>query len=337
MPLRYWYYCHRCEYRAYRYRNVKRCPHCGGNLVRDNGASGEHEHEPRLARPLILVTNDDGFESDGFWAVVEAVVPLGEVLVVAPDHQWSGAGRSMPPYVTGQFVKGTVEIEEQVVTAYAVDASPALAVVQGVTELAPRRPSLVVSGINSGANLGTEVTASGTVGAALEGGAFGIPSLAVSLEMDAAYHLTGDDSIDYTAARAFTRLFAERLLSHGMPYDVQALNVNIPSDATPDTPWWLARLSRRRYSLPQAPDRANGKGRPRYLQVYRPEEAEFDSDVWAVLVDRVVSVTPLSLDLTSQTDFGAFDACLRAESKACPEPQTKWLLPRTAPAPAMAS
>jgi 5'-nucleotidase len=268
---------------------------------------------------------------------VEAVLPLGEVLVVAPDRQWSGAGRAMPPYVTGQLVKATVEIEGQSVMAYAVDASPALAVVHGVTELAPRRPSLVVSGINSGANLGTEVTVSGTVGAALEAGAFGIRALAVSLEMDAAYHLSGDDSADYTAARAFTRLFAERLLTHGMPYDVQALNVNIPSDATPDTQWWLARLSRRRYYLPKAPDRANGRGRPGYLQVYKPEQAEYDSDVWAVLVDRVVSVTPLSLDLTSRTDFGAFEACLRADSRACPEAQSAWPVSRNDPAPAMAS
>jgi 5'-nucleotidase len=220
---------------------------------------------------------------------------------------------------------------------YAVDASPALAVVHGVTELAPRRPSLVVSGINSGANLATEVTASGTVGAALEGGAFGIPALAVSLEMDAAYHLTGDDSVDYTAARAFTRLFAERLLTYGMPYDVQALNVNIPSDATPETPWWLARLSQRRYYLPQAPDRANGQGRPGYLQIDKPEQAEFDSDVWAVLVDRVVSVTLLSLDLTSRTDFAALDTCYRAQSRTCLELQVQWLLPRAEAAPAVTS
>jgi 5'-nucleotidase len=208
-------------------------------------------------------------------------------------------------------------------------------VIHGVTELASRRPSLVISGINSGANLGTEVTVSGTVGAALEGGAFGIPSLAVSLEMDAAYHLTGDDSADYTAARAFTRLFAKRLLAHGMPYDVQALNVNIPSDATPDTPWWLARLSRRRYYLPQAPDRANGQGRPGYLQIYEPEQAEFDSDVWAVMVDRVVSVTPLSLDLTSRTDFGTLDSCFRDQSGTCPE--REWVLPITETALSAAS
>ena len=169
---------------------------------------------------------------------------------MAPDRQWSGAGRAMPPYVTGQLVEGTVQIEGQCVVAYAVDASPALAAVHGITELASRRPSPVVSGINSGANLGAEVTVSGTVGA------LGFPALAVSLAMDAAHHLSRDDSADYKAARAFTRLFAECLLSNGMPCDVQALDVNIPSDAT-------------------------------------PEQTQFDSDVWAVLVDRVVSVTPL--------------------------------------------
>jgi 5'-nucleotidase len=289
-----------------------------------------------MERPLILVTNDDGFESEGLWAAVEAVLPLGEVLVVAPDRQWSGAGRSMPPHVTGYLVQGTIELDDQPLMACALDASPALAVIHGVTELAPRCPSLVISGINFGANLGTEVTISGTVGAALEGGAFSIPAMAVSLEMDKAYHLTGNDGADWTAARAFTRLFAEHLLGHGLPYDVQALNINIPADATPDTPWWLARLSRRRYYLPQAPDRSNGQGRPGYTQALEPQQAELDSDVWAVLVDRVVSVTPLSLDLTSRTDFGALDSCLRNRSGVCLEPQEQWILPLAAPAPAMA-
>jgi 5'-nucleotidase len=290
-----------------------------------------------MERPLILVTNDDGFESEGLWVAVEAVLPLGEVLVVAPDRQWSGAGRSMPPHVTGHLVRDTIEFDGQPVTVCALDASPALAVVHGVIELAPRRPSLVVSGINSGANLGTEVTISGTVGAALEGGAFGIPAMAVSLEMDAAHHLTGDYDADYTAARAFTRLFAEQLLAYGLPYDVQALNINIPADATPDTSWWLACLSRRRYYLPKAPDRANGQGRPGYAQAVEGQQAELDSDVWALLVDRVVSVTPLSLDLTSRTDFSALDSWLRSRSWANLKLQREWLLPLAEPTPAVAS
>jgi 5'-nucleotidase len=208
-----------------------------------------------------------------------------------------------------------------------VDATPALSVVHGVVEFARRRPDLVVSGINFGANLGTEVTISGTVGAALEGGAFEIPSIAVSLEMDSVYHWTGDDGADYTAAKAYTQQFARHVLDSGLPHDVDALSINIPRDAQPDTPWRLARLSRRRYFLPLPPDRSKGQGRPGYKLFLEAEQAEPDSDVRAVRADCVVSVTPLSLDLTSRTDFDALDACLRGQSAFCLDLLTPWMCP----------
>jgi 5'-nucleotidase len=270
-----------------------------------------------METPLILVTNDDGIESRGLWAAVEAVLPLGEVLVVAPDRQWSGGGRPMPPAVPGRLPPASREVDGQSVQAYAVDASPALAVVHAMVELAPRRPALVVSGVNFGANLGTEVTISGTVGAALEGGAFGIPALAVSQEMDYTYHLTGDDRADYRAAIAFTRAFSRMMLESVFPQDVDALSINIPSDAVPESPWRLTRLSRRRYFVPTAPDRSDGgTGRPGYKLIEDAHQAGWDSDIWAVKVDRLVSVTPLSLDLTSRTDLLALDLSLRAEQPA---------------------
>jgi 5'-nucleotidase len=256
-----------------------------------------------MEQPLILVTNDDGIDSRGLWTAVEALLPLGEVLVVAPDRQWSGSGRSMPSNVTGRVVSAARQLNSHRVTAYAVDASPALTVVHGVLEMATRRPALVVSGINFGANLGIEVTVSGTVGAALEAGAFGIPALAVSLEMDAAFHRTGDPTADYSAASAVTRRFAHQLLTGVLAHDVDVLNVNVPSDATPDTPWRLARLSRCRYFLPLPPDRVNGRGRPGYRVIAEPRQAEPDSDIWALLVERVIPVTPLSLDLTARVDL----------------------------------
>ena len=256
-----------------------------------------------MEQPLILVTNDDGIESRGLWAAVEAVLPLGEILVVAPDRQWSGGGRSMPPGVTGHIQPVKRRVNGEQVTAYAVDASPALAVVHGVVELAPHLPALVVSGINSGANLSIEVTISGTVGAALEGSAFGIPSLAVSLEMDPTYHFTYDNGTDYSAAMAFTQQFARQWLTCVLPYDVDVLSVNVPSDATPHTPWRLTRLSRHRYFISLPPDRANGQGRPGYKLIEDIRQTEPDSDIRALKVDRIVSVTPLSLDLTSRVDF----------------------------------
>jgi 5'-nucleotidase len=261
-----------------------------------------------MEQPLIVVTNDDGISSRGLWAVVEALLPLGEILVVAPDHQWSGGGRSMPPNVTGRITDASRRVGNRWVVAYGVDASPALSVDHAVLELAPRRPSLVVSGINFGSNLGIEVTISGTVGAALEGGAFGIPSLAVSLEMEPAYHLTGDACADYTAAKAFTRQFAQLLLENGTVPDMDALNVNVPADATLSTPWRMTRLSRERYFDPVAPDRANGKGRPGYKVISDPLQSEPDSDIWAMMIDHVVAVTPLSLDLTSRVNLEALFA-----------------------------
>lgn len=253
--------------------------------------------------PLILVTNDDGIASAGLWAVAEALLAVGEVLVVAPNRQWSGGGRSMPPTVTGEITPYVRELNGQRVLGYAVDASPALAVQHGVLELASRRPSLVVSGVNYGYNLANEVTISGTVGAALEGAAFGIPSMALSLEMDPRYHLLGDADADYAGVQAFAARFAQHLLSFPLPYDVDALNINFPADATPDTPWRLTRLSRRRYFFPVAPNRAEGQGRPGYKVLSDPLQTRTDSDIWAVQVERIVSVTPLSLDLTAHIDM----------------------------------
>jgi len=264
-----------------------------------------------MQKPLIVVTNDDGVDSAGLWAAVEAVAPLGEVLVVAPDRQWSAAGRSMPQSVTGAMSEYRREIGGQTVQVYGIDATPALCVVHAMIEFVPRPPALVVAGINFGENVSTEITISGTVGAALEAAAFGVPALAISLEMTVDEHLTGGEAKDYSATQHFTALFARRLLDRALPYDVNVLNVNIPDSATPATPWRLTRLSRQRYFVPLEPDRAKGNGRPGYTVRANPDQAEPDSDVAAVHA-RAVSVTPLSLDMTSRVDFGALDEQLRA-------------------------
>ncbi len=265
-----------------------------------------------MEQPLILLTNDDGIKSAGLWAAARALAPLGELLIVAPDRQWSGAGRSMPPFVTGALQE--IALPADLVgagCAFAVDATPALTVTHACTELSTRPPALVVSGINSGENLSTEITVSGTVGAALEGAASGIPGLAVSLEMPVSAHLTGQADTDYAAAAYFTRHFAGLMLRRPLPYDVNVLNINVPCDATAQTPWRLTQLSRRRYFEPLSPDRANGVGRPGYRVMEDPRQAEPDSDICAVVVERIVSVTPLSLDLTSRAGWGAIEEELR--------------------------
>jgi 5'-nucleotidase len=263
--------------------------------------------------PLILVTNDDGINSDGLWAVVEAVRPLGKVLVVAPDRQWSGAGRAMPKEVTGTLTDVSCVIQGEHVEAYAVDASPAQAVGHAVLELARRRPDLVISGVNFGANMGIEVTISGTVGAALEGAAFGIPAIAVSQEMAPEFAYAGNDGADYSAARMYVHKFADLLLNEGLPLGIDVLNINVPEGATIDTFWRMTRLSRHRYFEPLPPDRENGGGRAGYRLIDDPARTEIDSDIKTVLVARLVSVTPLSLDMTARVNLRGLNAQVHAE------------------------
>lgn len=256
-------------------------------------------------RPLILFSNDDGIQSPGLWAAVEALDELGDLLVVAPREQQSGMGRSLPVSSEGRIYEQTRQINGHELTVYAVDGTPAQAVQHGVLELAPRLPSLVVSGINYGENAGNGVTISGTVGAALEGASLGVPALAVSQQTPKDLHLTYAD-VDFSASAYFTRYFAEYLLNNRrMPDDVDVLKIDVPANATHESPWRVTRLSRRRVYWPTRPERIqlNDEGKLGYEYMTDPSRAEPNSDVYAVMHEGVVSVTPLSLDLTSRTDL----------------------------------
>ncbi len=113
--------------------------------------------------------------------------------------------------------------------AYAINASPALCVAHAVLELAPRKPDLCLSGINYGENIGYSFTASGTIGACLEAQAFGIPSLAASLETPIHLNHTKEyEPMDWRVTKHFARVLAERILQRGLPSGVGLLNLNVP-------------------------------------------------------------------------------------------------------------
>jgi len=264
-------------------------------------------------RTLILVTNDDGIGSPGLRAAARAVSGLGDLLVVAPCQQWSGASRCLPARATGTVRPHPMEIAGVEVEAFCVDGAPAQVVLHAVLELAPRRPDLVVVGINFGENLGADVTISGTVGAALQGACMDIPALAVSLQTPKETHTDPSDDVDFTAAVHFTRLFARRMLGVSLPFDVDVLKVDVPDDATPQTPWRLTRVSRHTYFRPIPPrrDDLSVPVKIDYEAWWDPRALEPDSDIYALAVDRVVSVSPLSLDLTSRADPGEVEAFLR--------------------------
>jgi 5'-nucleotidase len=256
-------------------------------------------------KPLILITNDDGIESPGLAAAAEAMSPLGDLLIVAPRTQQTGAGRSMPHHHEGRLYKTLVKSGENTWEGYGAEASPAQSVQHAIFELADRPIKMAVSGINFGENVGVSVTISGTVGAALEAAAHGIPAMAVSLQViDPRLHIDFDNSVDFSAAIYFTRLFAERWLKgHRLP-DVDVLKIDVPASASPDTEWRVTRLDRIPYYIPVPPKREKLEdlGRVGYRMDMEREPGDGSTDTDALLAG-LVSVTPISLDMTSRLNL----------------------------------
>jgi 5'-nucleotidase len=264
-------------------------------------------------KPQILLTNDDGIRSPGLWAAAASLSRLGYVTVIAPRYQSSGMGRSLPSTSDGIIQEEQVRINDQVWSVFAVGGSPAQAVLHGALEVMKQKPDLVVSGINYGENVGSGVTISGTVGAAMEAASLGIPALAVSLETDSKYHLSYSEEVNFSMAADFTLRFARLLLEKEFPVDAHLLKVDVPWDATVDTPWQLTRVSLQRYYEPFAPSRKswNEVGTIGYREASKLENEPEDTDVYALRKNRFVSVSPLSLDLTARVDFVELESLMR--------------------------
>jgi 5'-nucleotidase len=254
-----------------------------------------------MQKKQILLTNDDGIRSPGLWAAAEALSMLGYVTVAAPREQSSGTGRSLPISSDGIIEQEILNIHGQDWKVYAVGGTPAQAVLHGILEIMPVKPDLVVSGINYGENVATGITVSGTVGAAMEAASHFIPALAVSLETDKEHHLSYSRDVDFSAAAQFTAQVAARLLEHGLPFGADLLKLDVPSDATPATPVVWTRLSRQRYFHPTKPERTDWsqRGCVGYEVRFDLSGEPHDTDAYAMLGKRQVSLTPLSLDFTA--------------------------------------
>jgi 5'-nucleotidase len=253
----------------------------------------------------ILLTNDDGIQSPGLWAAAEALSKIGFVTVAAPRQQATSAGRSYPISSDGKITPTSLKIGEQIWTCYAIGGSPAQSVLHGLFEVMPFKPDLVVSGINYGENIGHGITISGTVGAALEAASMGIPALATSLQLEDTDWYSYSPEVDFSTAAYFTAYFAQKMLENQLPPDVDVLKLDVPDNATPQTPWRVTRIGRHRYYMP-AIQRSGDWNSPSQIACTIGEDLESlpkDSDIYTLVVDRMVSVCPLSLDLTSRVDF----------------------------------
>lgn len=261
-----------------------------------------------MSRPLIIVTNDDGIDSCGLRVAAEAASLLGDVLIVAPKTQQTGMGRSFPRAES----QGAIELRhgplgKEVVPYYAVDGSPAQAVAHGVLEIASRRPDLCISGINNGENLGGTNLISGTLGAALEASSFGIPALAVSIGPEnqtlfkAPYRKE-----DWATPLGIVCRLADAVLRNGLPAQVSVLNINIPGSAEAETPIRITAQSRHAHYVCASPG-PRDLSKPLRLPVVEQldiDNLEPDSDLYAFFVDKVISITPMTGDLTVRNENG---------------------------------
>jgi 5'-nucleotidase len=262
----------------------------------------------------ILITNDDGIQSPGLHAAIEASLSLGEVTIIAPEKLGTGMGRSIQGNWEDTLHETELPLDSGSVRAYYCDCSPALTVLHGLQILFhDRKPDLLISGINYGENPGTTVTQSGTVGAAYQAATAGIPSLAVSLETEINRYYEYDH-IDWSSAQYFLRIFAEKMLEQRMPADVDMLKVDVPKEADEDTPWRVTRLSRQQYYHATQPKPSLSSKISDYeltievdLETLHPR-----SDIHALHMDKCVSVTPLSLDFTSRVELDDLEEQLRS-------------------------
>jgi 5'-nucleotidase len=237
----------------------------------------------------ILVTNDDGIQSQGIILLAKALQDVGDVVVIAPDREKSATAHSLT-------LHRPLRVEKIKKNFYAIDGTPADCVHLAVNGLLSEGPHLVVSGINKGPNLGNDITYSGTVSAAFEGTLLGIPSFAVSL--------AARSHFDFRPAARFAARVARRLMKKGLPKDT-FLNVNVPNlDEEEIKSYKITRQGRYHVHGNQAVEKVDPRGRKYYWigggTMVFDQRGETDHEA---VSHGFISITPLHIDLTSHASI----------------------------------
>ncbi len=245
----------------------------------------------------VLISNDDGITASGIFSAKKAVEDLCETVVVAPETQQSGIGHALTLY---EPLRVNERILNDGTIGYGVTGTPTDAVTIGLFKILDEKPDLMISGINTGYNIGrSELTTSGTVGAALEAASFNIPTIAISQEVirDDIKFENGDVGVDFSFAEKMLHKLAKIVLKKGMPEGADLLNVNVPANPVNDK-FEVVKLGYRMYE-PIIEQRHDPRFRPYYWIGGKPYESdEKGSDGYELRVERKTTITPLKIDLT---------------------------------------
>jgi len=244
----------------------------------------------------FLLSNDDGYQAPGLSALAETLSELGKVTVVAPDRERSGASNSLT-------LDAPLHVKQDNRGFYYVNGTPTDCVHLAITGLLDEEPDMVISGINSGANLGDDVLYSGTVAAAMEGRFLGRPAVAFSL--------AGDRMLDYESAVIVAKKIIESLIQQSLN-DV-LLNVNIP-DLEYDRikGFAVTRLGNRHKSEP-AQEALDPRGRKVYwVGPVGPEHDAGEGTDFHAIRSGKVSITPLQIDLTRHQSLQTLSKWIKA-------------------------
>ena len=247
-------------------------------------------------RKLVMVTNDDSVQSNGIIELARAAAKHAEAIIVAPEQPQSATALSM----TFHKPLRVNRVRRDKFECYAVSGSPGDCVMIGVNKILPRRPDLVVSGINIGDNnTFQDILASGTVAAALESAITGIPAIAFSMEVsgETMFALEYDQPNFTNAARIAGEIIRD-VLENGMPRGADILNVNFPLKVEPTTPIRLTEVGRRKYQ-DKVIVRMDPRGRA-YYWLFGERLSKFPSntDIDAVVTKKNVSITPMVLSMS---------------------------------------
>ena len=248
-----------------------------------------------------LISNDDGVTASGILAAKKAVEDLCDTCIVAPETQQSGIGHALTLYEPLRLNK---HILRDGSVGYGISGTPTDAVTIGLFELLDEKPDIMISGINTGFNLGqAELTTSGTLGAAIEAASFGIPSIAISQEVarDDIKFENGEVEIDFDFAGKMLKKLTKIVLKKGLPEGIDLLNVNIPANPANEE-FEVVKLGKRMYT-PVIDKRLDPRGKPYYWingDLYEGDGP--GSDSYELRKEHKTTVTPLKIDLTKNMD-----------------------------------